>query len=71
MLSDCDLVIAMPFTSVNYFADVIGLPSIYYDPTGRLKHNYVLGDNMAYIQMLPALELYMQKMLLEWSVIHS
>lgn len=71
VLSDCNLVIAMPFTSVNYFADVIGLPSIYYDPTGRLKHNYVLGDNMAYIQMLPALELYVQKMLLEWSVIQS
>ena len=71
LISDCNLVIAMPFTSVNYFADVIGLPSIYYDPTGRLKHNYVLGDNMAYIQMLPALELYVQKMLLEWSVIQS
>lgn len=70
-LGDCNLAISMPFSSVNYFADVIDLPSIYYDPTGRLINNYLLGKNIAFVQMRPALAQYLQKALADWSGLHK
>ncbi len=39
MVSGSDLVIAYPFTSPAYLAEWLGVPAIFYDPTGSLVRN--------------------------------
>jgi len=41
LIGACSAVIAYPFTSPPYIADVLGVPSIYYDPTCSIAaHNF-------------------------------
>ena len=50
LISAYDLVISFPFTSANYVAQKLGIPSVYYDPTGRLRCNFPMLENMEFIQ---------------------
>ena len=49
IISSSDLVISYPFTSTNYVADFLQIPSIYYDSTGLIvNHNF--ADNNSLIK---------------------
>jgi len=43
VLSEVDLVICMPFTSVAYMADHYGIPAAYFDPDGGLERSSLCG----------------------------
>ena len=67
LIGASDLVISIPYTSINFMADQIGVPSIFYDPTGCLVNNFSMLQNMSFIQGRPALEKYLLTALAKWS----
>lgn len=38
LISECDLIIVVPYSSPAFIADFLGTPSIYYDPSGELRN---------------------------------
>lgn len=45
LIASSDLVISYPFTSTAYIADYLGIPSIYYDPTGAILRQDFCDSN--------------------------
>ena len=71
LLVACNLVISIPYTSINFMADQIGVRSVYYDPTGRLVNNFAMQKNMQFVQGYSALDQYLRTELSDWSSIDN
>ena len=71
LLGACNLVISIPYTSINFMADQIGVPSVYYDPTGRLVNIFAMQKNMQFVQGYSALVQYLRTALADWASVHS
>ena len=67
LIGASDLVISIPYTSINFMAEQIGVASVFYDPTGRLVNNFSMGQQMSFVQGRPALEKYLLTALNKWS----
>ena len=55
IISDSDLVISYPFTSINYVADFLKKQSVYYDPTGSIV-NHDFSDSQTLIKFINSTE---------------
>jgi len=48
LIANCDLVLAIPYSSPAYIATALGVPSVFYDPTGELLPTYDHVDSIQY-----------------------
>ncbi len=60
VIKSADAVISMPFTSTAYIAQLLGVPSAYYDPTGKIKLNQKIY-NTEYINNIDELKLWLKE----------
>lgn len=59
LISSCDLVVVIPYSSPVYIATELGIPSVYYDATGELLPTYDKAELIKYAASLENLKAIM------------
>jgi polysaccharide biosynthesis PFTS motif protein len=62
VLSETDVAVVIPFSSVSYVADWRGIPSIFYDPLAILQKDYIKTPLINFIDNRDALYVSIAKL---------
>jgi polysaccharide biosynthesis PFTS motif protein len=56
LISSCDMVIVIPYSSPAYIADFLNIPAVFYDPTGNIIPDYPDGSKIIFASGKESLE---------------